>query len=204
MNTLINCPACHFPMSKEASVCPNCHKPRDIGYTKVCIKCGKEMSSQKKKCPECGALQSQSSKRNNSSMTNKNKNYGITIILSVVFFIIGVIGAYFYLQQNPIYKQSWAEVNKVNGVYVYFKSTPLVGFNSLGTVTNDFVGQAGEAIKGKKLVKAIGSLVTTSKENMDCNKLINSMTKKAKETYENADAVIFNDNLSSCEVVAYK
>jgi len=204
MNTLINCPACNFPMSNEASVCPNCNKPRDVGNTKACIKCGKEINSRRKKCPECGALQSQGSKLNNNSMASKNKNFGITILLSIIFFIIGAIVTYLYILQNPIYEKSWAEVNKVNGVYVYFKSAPLVEFTYLGIVKNDLVEQVSEAVKGKKIIKAIGSLISTSKENMDCNKLINSMTKKAKETYENADAVIFNDNLSSCEVVIFK
>ena len=94
---LINCTDCNHPMSSDATICPNCNKPRLIGNTKQCAKCDVVYLARKRKCPNCGHTNINNPKSQN--MANQNNTNKWLLILVLLLVVVAAVG-YLYLNQN--------------------------------------------------------------------------------------------------------
>jgi len=111
------------------------------------------------------------------------------------------------LSENPDYikkDKALCSANDINGLLVFIKGTPIKDYEFLGTVKNDFIDQVNDASQKKGFGKLVKGLLETTTNNIDFQKLLDSMTSKAKQDYPKAEAVIFKDNLSNCEVIKFK
>lgn len=98
-----------------------------------------------------------------------------------------------------------AKVHKVHGLYVFIEAEPAAEYESMGPViTNETAEKLAEAGKGKKFFEAVGDVFKEGVENMTFNDLLENMVQKARDTYPDADAVIFNQRLTQCEVIKFK
>jgi len=78
--------------------------------------------------------------------------------------------------------KSTAEVETVQGIYVFMTSKPVKEYEYLGTV------KSGAVVASK-----------------DYDKLMPKMVEKAKEKFPNADAVLFKNNLVyECDAIKFK
>jgi hypothetical protein len=94
--------------------------------------------------------------------------------------------------------------NLVNGLYIFIRSEPVLEYEVLGTIKKDFLDQFSDNSSGKKFGNVIKGIVYTATDNIDFQKLISHMAELSKETYKDSEGIIFNDNLSSCEVIKFK
>lgn len=95
-------------------------------------------------------------------------------------------------------------IDKVNGLFIFIKSEPVFEYKVLGTVKNDFFDQVSDNTDGKKFGNVIKGILNTATDNVDFQKLLTHMADLSKQTYMDAEGLIFNDNLSSCEVIKFK
>ncbi len=127
---LINCLECNHLMSETASVCPNCHKPRNAEIHRWCIHCGKVLEPRKRNCPSCNNFQTTTN--NSLNMTTENSKSNTNIFALALLFTFGatiMFFAYPYLVTQSVgepvvYKKQDAIVNKINELYVYVEATP--------------------------------------------------------------------------------
>jgi hypothetical protein len=98
--------------------------------------------------------------------------WGITISMLIAF-----------KASDFVSKESTAEVNKVEGLYIFTDSKPVMPYDSIGTVELGFVsGTQYESIKA-------------------------NLIKRARKKYPNADGLIFNlkkKGLDNCSVIKFK
>jgi hypothetical protein len=103
-------------------------------------------------------------------------------IISIVILSTFILISAFSTKVNEDLKMNSAEVESVQGLYVFYKSKPSKEYTYLGTVKTPFI------IKNYK-----GSY------------LLELMTKRAKEQYPSCNAVIFkNDDLLEVDAVTIK
>lgn len=88
MAELMNCTACQHPMSRNASICPNCHKPRLVGNTRQCTHCGTTTEKRKRKCPGCGIFFNANMKKDAGNTANAEKGRKITFLLLLALLLI--------------------------------------------------------------------------------------------------------------------
>ena len=77
-------------------------------------------------------------------------------------------------------KNSTAEVEQVQGLYIFYKSKPLTEYDYLGTVKPPAVVPAKPG------------------------NLLNAMIKRTKKQYPNADAIILDDNMYHPDAIKFK
>jgi hypothetical protein len=112
--------------------------------------------------------------RNKNNMKNHLNGFllGITISMLIAFKAADFVP-----------KESTAEVNKVEGLYIFTDSKPVMPYDSIGTVELGFVsGTQYESIKA-------------------------NLIKRARKKYPNADGLILNlkkKGLDNCSVIKFK
>ncbi len=211
---LVNCPECNHPMSEDASVCPNCHKPRNVEKTKQCINCGKEIGSRKRKCPECETIQTNNNTSKPTAMSN-TKNQSNNTLIYLLVFVLGVVLMYFgypYLASTETvspapYDKEIAKVNRIDGIFVYVESYPQdkSAYKVIGTAEGDnIVDMVGSLGIGKEKVGAVlENIFNMGKDNVNFHEQLEVMVKKVKEQYPEAEGIIFTNKIKRCEVITF-
>jgi RNA polymerase subunit RPABC4/transcription elongation factor Spt4 len=209
---LINCPECNHPMSEDAIVCPNCHKPRNVEKTKQCINCGKEIGTRKRKCPECETIQTNNNTTKPTAMSN-TKNQSNNFFLYFLIFVIGAALMYLgypYLQGETapvVYDKEIAKVNRIDGIFVYVESYPQdkSAYKVIGTAEGDnIIDMVGSLGIGKEKVGAVlENIFNMGKENVNFHEQLEAMVKKVKEQYPDAEGIIFTNKIKRCEVIIF-
>lgn len=101
--------------------------------------------------------------------------------------------------------QKEANVNNIRGLYVFVLAEPQSPYEVIGQVKNDLGKQLNESTSGEtKAGKIIGGILGTAAKNASFQQLMNNMIDLAKEQYPNADAIIFDNNLSNARVISFK
>ncbi|ELR68380.1 hypothetical protein C900_00412 [Fulvivirga imtechensis AK7] len=119
-----------------------------------------------------------------------------------ILFSILAVGL---LSCEPAQKNEAVEVQSVEGLYVFILSRPKVDVELLGYISNDALDQYSEATKGEKgFGKIVGGLLKTTVQNTSFKPLVTRMVKLAKEQHPDAEAIIFDANLSNAKVVKFK
>lgn len=101
------------------------------------------------------------------------------------YLITLVLVSYGLLAANVLPHNNKAEVNQLQGIYIFTDSKPVQDYNYLGTVKNGF--------------RVAGSSQYTATRDR--------MIKKLKESYPDADAAIFYFNDGSadrCDAIKFK
>lgn len=210
---LVNCPECNHLMSENASVCPNCNKPRTVEKLKNCINCGKEIGSRKKKCQNCDTIQINNSK---TMSTSNSKNSSSNILMFFLIFILGGVIMYFaypFIQEDQeinnvsVFSKEDAKVNKINGLCVYVESYPKdkENYTVLKTFEGDNVIEMVNSLGiGKENVgKVLENILNLVKDNINFHEQLSTITEKVKEQYPEAQGVIFSNKIKKCEVIVF-
>lgn len=95
-----------------------------------------------------------------------------------------------------------AEVDKINGMYVFIKSEPLMEYDYLGTYESKWFLEVGKLakLKGKKLTEILDEVT----DNLDFNDKLEKTIDEVKQKHPRADAVIFSEGMSSCKIIKFK
>lgn len=210
---LINCAECNHLMSEDASICPNCNKPRNVEKIKKCINCDKEIGFRKRKCPNCDAIQIHNSKI---SSMNNSKNQSSNLLTYFFIFILGGVLMYFgypYLQEDSattteiIYNLEDAKVNKINGLYIYIEASPKdkESYKVIGNVEGDNIIEMTNSlgIGKEKVGKVLENILNLAKDNINFHEQLSTITEKVKEHYPNAQGIIFSNKIKKCEVISF-
>jgi RNA polymerase subunit RPABC4/transcription elongation factor Spt4 len=211
---LINCTECNHLMSEDASVCPNCNKPRNAEKTKQCINCGKEIGSRRRKCPECETIQTNNNTTKPITMSNnkpnsQSNNFFIYLLIFVIGAALMYVG-YPYLQSDAapiVYDKEIAKVNRIDGIYVYVESYPQdkSAYQVIGTAEGDnIVDMVGSLGIGKEKVGTVlENILNMGKDNINFHEQLKVMVEKVKEQYPDAEGIIFTNKIKKCEVITF-
>ncbi len=101
----------------------------------------------------------------------------LQFILLVVFFV-GLLLSSFSVIDNQ--NESYAEVDKVDGIYIFHFCEPIKDYDYLGTIS----------------LKVVWS--------NSPDKLITTMTKKCKNMYPNGEGIIISDDMGSFQIIKFK
>ena len=101
-----------------------------------------------------------------------------------------------------IVSKDMAEVDKVNGLYVFIKSEPLKEYDYLGTYTTRWFTEVEKFanLKGKSILEIVDEVT----ESIDFNEKIEKTLDEVKKEYPKADAVIFDTKMSTCKIIRFK
>lgn len=99
-----------------------------------------------------------------------------------------------------------AQVQKMQGLYVFIESSPAKDYESLGQVTTeDYVSQVEASNKNKKALKAGMDMLLTTVKNIKYSEKLAMLISNAKEQYEGkVEGIIINGDLKSCEAIKFK
>ena len=98
-----------------------------------------------------------------------------------------------------------ASVGRVQGIYVFILAEPKTQYEVLGQVKNNVAEQFDESTKGKKKFGDImEGIISTASKNTNFQKLLNNMVTLAKEQHPEADAIMFDFNLSQGIAIKFK
>lgn len=99
-----------------------------------------------------------------------------------------------------------AQVQKMQGLYVFIESSPAKDYESLGQVTTeDYVKQVEAANKNKKALQAGLDMVLTTVKNIKYSEKLAMLISNAKEQYQGqVEGIIINGDLKSCEAIKFK
>ena len=96
-------------------------------------------------------------------------------------------------------EKSTANVDTVNGLYVYIKAQPAKGYKPYDkSVNRDAAQDIVDSGKKKGFWKVLGGLAEGVAKNVSFDEQVNAMTELTKEVYPNADGVIFTNSLNEC------
>jgi len=98
------------------------------------------------------------------------------VLLAV--FTVGLLLSSFSVTDNE--NESYAEVDKVDGIYIFHFCEPIKEYDYLGTIS----------------LKVVWS--------NSPDKLISVMTKKSKNMYPNGEGIIISDDMGSFQVIRFK
>lgn len=90
-------------------------------------------------------------------------------------------------------------VDSMNGIYIFIKSKPSSNYKYLGTIDlnwYDHLTRSGQ-MDIHSTIKSLSSIVSF-------NDKLESALKQAKEKFPDAQGVIFDDDMSKCEVVLFE
>lgn len=105
----------------------------------------------------------------------------------------------------PKLQKREAGVDKVQGLYIFILSEPKLDYEPLGEIRNNIGEQLGDATDGKKKFgDIVEGIFSTAANNADFQKLLNHMATRARETYPNADGILFKFNMSQGTVIKFK
>ncbi|MBN1184750.1 MAG: hypothetical protein JXB49_20860 [Bacteroidales bacterium] len=106
------------------------------------------------------------------------------------------------LPWQTIASKDMAEVDRVNGLYVFIKSEPLKEYDYLGTYTTKWFMEVEKFtnLKGKNLLEIMDEVT----ETIDFNEKIEKTVDEVKKEYPKADAVVFDTKMSSCKIIRFK
>ncbi len=103
-------------------------------------------------------------------------------IVRAVIAIVIIAVCYFLFSFRPDNKRTLANVKQNNGLYIFIEATPVADYETLGTVKKTGFVMSGGA---KEMVKIL--------------------TRRAKDDYPNAEAIIFDDlSLEHATVIKFK
>ncbi|MEQ8474508.1 MAG: hypothetical protein RIC35_25140 [Marinoscillum sp.] len=95
-----------------------------------------------------------------------------------------------------------ANVNQVNGLYVFVYCQPQVKYEVKGTITSDFGNQMKDATsKDQKFGKRLLGALATTVENVDFGSKLEMMVKKAKDEYPDANGIVFEGEMDKAKVI---
>lgn len=211
-----NCKQCGHVMDSEALTCPNCHAPNKTAVNmKSCVKCGVEIEARKKKCPECGELQT----LNTNSMTKNNGNNSSNIGLKTFFAVIGgaviMYFAYPFIANTEAQPLATVEINEakvfdVGGVYIFIKSQPKAKKTVLGMLSQDKAIAVMENISDiandddKNFGDKVGDILSTAKENFNLQERIEKYVEVARKQYPDVEGLVFSrSDLKEAEVIKF-
>ncbi len=113
-----------------------------------------------------------------------------------------LIAAVFSSCEAPVEK-NYATVNQINGLYVFVYSKPSAPYKELGTVSNDYLNQMKDATSSKKVGKKILGALSTTAQNIDFKSKLDIMIQLAKESYPDANAIIFETGVDQAKVIQF-
>lgn len=106
---------------------------------------------------------------------------------------------------EPVVKTTDATVDRVQGLPVFILSEPKTEFEVLGIVNNNMAEQFGDNTKGKKKFgDIVEGIFSTASDNANFQKLLNNMATMTKEQHPEADAILFEYNLSQGTAIKFK
>ena len=98
-----------------------------------------------------------------------------------------------------------ASVDLVQGLYVFVLAEPKTQYEVLGQVKNNVVEQFDENTRGKKKFGDIlEGVFSTASSNTDFQKLLNNMVMITRDEHPEADALMFQFNLSQGTAIKFK
>ena len=215
---LINCSECKHPMSDDAQICPNCHKPRAIGTLgskKSCVECGRELDFRKRKCQYCGTWQTKVEENQNKMGTTQKErkqfNKGLLIGFICTVLIMYFTTDFWKTSNNTplIFNKNIAKLDsKVNGLYVFIESIPACDdcYEHLGSFKGENIVDVAQnvGIGKEKAGRVLANIFLKSREHLSFSENILNLTETVKIQYPNSDAIIIHHNMNECEVIKYK
>ena len=106
---------------------------------------------------------------------------------------------------QPTIQKQEANVNKIQGLYVFIYSQPQTEYTVINQINNNLMDQFSEATRGKKKFKdVLQGIVETGSRNIAFQKLLYQMVTRTKQQYPSAEALIFDHNMSNARVIKFK
>lgn len=101
--------------------------------------------------------------------------------------------------RNEDNKKGLAQAQTIKNVYVFIKSKPTNQYDYLGSIELKWYNNLTKLTEQsmQSALKNISSIISFS-DNLD------NAINEVKQKYPSADGVIFNDDMSNCEVIKFK
>ena len=140
---------------------------------------------------------------------SQNRTKVFVAFIGLVGVCIGTFGMKWYndnFGQEIVVEKNMAHVQNHNGLYIFFRSTPISGtYESMGSINTNSIFRAIENTQGKKkfgdILKSIGNSVV---QEHSFEKRLSLVVDKVSEQYSDADGLIFQRDLTQCEIIKFK
>lgn len=101
--------------------------------------------------------------------------------------------------------KSTAEVKSFNGVLVFIHAEPMAEYYVLGDVKLEAVQNIVDSARtGNSFIEKAEAALSEGIQDLDFSTKLEKMVSKAKENYPDADGVIFEDRMNSCQAIKFK
>lgn len=132
----------------------------------------------------------------------KNRQVQIfTAIVSIAITFISV-GGYNYFQES---KPEKAQVQQIDGLYIFIKSKPLNEYQSLGFHQMNSIDRAIESSQGNKKFKDFIKEVGKSLINdLDFDNRLKKVLFFVNQNIQNAEGIVFSDDLTEFESIRFQ
>jgi len=140
-------------------------------------------------------------------MQKKSKTNFSSILLYGAMLLLGAGIMYFIANQYNIFEKETpidrASVEKINGLYVFIESSPIVKYETIqkfkGDNLADIYNKLG--IGKQKAGQVILNIINTANENLNFSEVLNTMVNNVHDKYPDATGVIFRNRMKECEVI---